>query len=374
MTIKTDGVKVSRLLGRSRIEQPSADSGANVPITKTILITGGAGFIGSNLVRHLHAKHPQFRLLVLDALTYAGHVHNLPHWGRNTERLEFWYGNVCNGELVDALVSRADAVIHLAAESSVTRSIYDNRLFFETDVIGTQTVANAVTRYRERIDRFIHISTSEVYGTAVAPKMDEDHPLNPMSPYAAAKCGADRLVWSYWTTYGIPAVIVRPFNNFGPYQHLEKVVPRFITNCLLDEPLRVHGAGEAARDFLFVQDHCEALERLLLVPRARIQGKVINLGTEQHRSILQIAQTVREMMDAEHVPIQCVGDRPGQVVRHTADAGRARDLLDWTPRTSWEDGLRQTIEWYSENEWWWQTQLGLREIPIITATGVRELH
>jgi dTDP-glucose 4,6-dehydratase len=372
--MKTNGVRRSSFLDLTRADKLGTDGAYSLPLTKTVLITGGAGFIGSNLVRHLHARHPELRLLVLDSLTYAGHVHNLPNWGRNTNRLEFWYGNVCNGELVDTLVSQSHIVVHMAAESSVTRSIYDNRLFFETDVIGTQTVANAVTKYRDRIDRFIHISTSEVYGTASGEKMAEDHPLNPMSPYAAAKCGADRLVWSYWKTYGIPAVIIRPFNNFGPYQHLEKVIPRFITNCLLEEPLRVHGDGSAARDFLFVQDHCEALERLLFVHRSRIQGKVINLGTEQHRGILEIAHAVRDMMNAGHVPIQCVGDRPGQVIRHTCDATRAREILGWQPRISWEEGLRQTIEWYAENEWWWAPQLGLREIPIITASGAKELH
>ena len=212
---------------------------------KTILVTGGAGFIGSNFVRYLYEKYPEYRLVVLDALTYAGNVRNLPvdiNDGSN-DRLAFWYGNVRNGELVDTLVSEADVVMHFAAESHVTRSIYDNLLFFETDVLGTQAVANAVLKYRHRVERFIHISTSEVYGTASTEKMDESHQLCPLSPYASAKCGADRLVYSYWQTYKIPAVIVRPFNNYGPYQHLEKVVPRFITSCLLGEPLTVHGDG-----------------------------------------------------------------------------------------------------------------------------------
>src|SRR5713226_1148625 len=207
---------------------------------KTILITGGAGFIGSNFVRHLYEKYPEYRLLVVDALTYAGHVQNLPTNGPEAGRCEFWYGDVRNAELIDTLVAQSDVVVHMAAESHVTRSIYDNRLFFETDVLGTQTVANAITKFRDRVERFIHVSTSEVYGSALSERMDEEHPLNPQSPYASAKCGADRLVYSYWATYGIPAVIVRPFNNYGPHQHLEKVIPRFITGCLLKEPLRVH--------------------------------------------------------------------------------------------------------------------------------------
>ena len=167
-----------------------------------------------------------------------------------------------NASLVDTLVEQADVVVHFAAETHVTRSIYDNYHFFETDVLGTQVVANSVLKHIKHIDRFIHISTSEVYGTARAPRMDEEAPLMPMSPYASAKAGADRLVYSYWATYNLPAVIVRPFNQFGPRQHLEKVIPRFITSCLLDEPLRVHGDGSAARDFIYVEDTCRALDCL----------------------------------------------------------------------------------------------------------------
>ena len=177
---------------------------------KTILVTGGAGFMGSNFVRHLYQKYPHYKIIVLDALTYAGNIENLP-LDINTQtdkRLVFWYGNVKNGEIVDTLVSQSDVVIHFAAETHVTRSIYDNYIFFETDVLGTQTVANAVLKYRDRVERFIHISTSEVYGTALKEKMDEVHPLMPMSPYASAKAGADRLVYSYWATYDEPVIIV----------------------------------------------------------------------------------------------------------------------------------------------------------------------
>src|SRR6266446_5890918 len=259
---------------------------------KTILVTGGAGFIGSNFARHLYRKYPEYRILVVDALTYAGSVANLPEGAQQSGRYEFWYGDVRNGELMDTLVSRADVVVHMAAESHVTRSIYDNRLFFETDVLGTPTVANAVTKFKERVELFVHISTSEVYGSAETETMNEEHPLNPRSPYASAKCGADRLVYSYWATYQIPAVIVRPFNNYGPYQHLEKVVPRFITSCLLGEPLTVHGDGSAARDWMFVSNLCEGLDRVLHEERDRVVGQVINFGTGRHRSVLEVAEAV----------------------------------------------------------------------------------
>jgi dTDP-glucose 4,6-dehydratase len=341
---------------------------------RTILVTGGAGFIGSNLVHYLYDRYPEYRILVVDALTYAGSVENLPKDGRQSDRYEFWYGDVRNAELVDSLVCQSDVVVHMAAESHVTRSIYDNRLFFETDVLGTQTMANAVTKFRDRVERFIHISTSEVYGSAVSPAMDEEHPLNPRSPYASAKCGADRLVYSYWATYQIPAVIVRPFNNFGPRQHLEKVVPRFVTSCILREPLRVHGDGAAARDFLYVQDHCEALDALIHAPREVVVGQTFNLGSGRHVSIIEIANAVKKVMDCDDVPVEFIGDRPGQVFRHTCDASKFETLLKWKPRTSFEEGLDKTAAWYKDHEAWWRPQMWLRHIPIISAAGRRELH
>jgi dTDP-glucose 4,6-dehydratase len=341
---------------------------------KTLLITGGAGFIGSNFVRYIYNKYPAYKIIVLDSLTYAGSVNNLPENSFNNERFEFWYGSVLNADIVDALVCRSDTVLHFAAESHVTRSIFDNRHFFETDVLGTQVVANAVLRHRTRVELFVHISTSEVYGTAASPVMDEGHPLNPMSPYAAAKCGADRLVYSYWKTYGVPAVIVRPFNNFGPYQHLEKVVPRFITSCILGEPLTVHGDGSARRDFLFVQDHCEALDRLIHMERRGVIGEIFNLGTGRDISIHEIAEEVKATMHNSKSPIRYTGDRPGQVFRHTCDASKAMAALNWKPAITFKDGLRETISWYVANQEWWIPQQWMRQIPIITADGKRELH
>lgn len=289
-------------------------------------------------------------------------------------RYEFWYGDVRNGELMDTLVSQSDVVVHMAAESHVTRSIYDNRLFFETDVLGTQAVANAIVKHRDRVERFIHISTSEVYGSALTEKMDEEHPLHPMSPYASAKCGADRLVYSYWATYNIPAVVVRPFNNYGPYQHLEKAVPRFVTSCLLGEPLTVHGDGSAARDWIFVEEHCEALDHLLHTDIDNIRGQVINIGTERHRSVLEVAKAVLEAMGLTESEITFIGDRPGQVFRHTADTSKLKRLVGWEPRLSFDEGLERTIRWYRDNEAWWRPQMWMRHIPIINAAGKREMH
>ncbi|MCA1987844.1 MAG: GDP-mannose 4,6-dehydratase [Desulfarculus sp.] len=343
---------------------------------KTVLITGGAGFIGSNFVHYLYERFPQYRIIVLDCLTYAGSIRNLPEAYRaeNDARCEFWYGNVRNAELVNTLVSQANIVVHFAAETHVTRSIYDNLLFFETDVLGTQVISNAVLKYGENVERFVHISTSEVYGTALDAKMNEDHPLSPMSPYASAKCGADRLVFSYWATYQIPAVIIRPFNNYGPRQHLEKVIPRFVTSVVLGEKLTVHGDGSAARDFIHVEDTCRGIDMVMHAPLEKVVGQVFNLASGEHRSIVSIATDVVEAMGYDPGCITYIGDRPGQVFRHTGDYSKIKRELGWEPRLSWSDGLRDTIAWYVNNREWWERQLWMRAIPIVTRTGKREMH
>ena len=344
---------------------------------KTFLVTGGAGFIGSNFVHHLYNKYPDCRILVLDLLTYAGSVDNLPEdfvRSSNSGRLQFWYGDVRNASLVDSLVEQSDVVVHFAAETHVTRSIYDNYHFFETDVLGTQVVANSVLKHVKHVNRLIHISTSEVYGTARSPKMDEEAPLMPMSPYASAKAGADRLVYSYCATYNLPAIIVRPFNQYGPRQHLEKVIPRFITSCLLNEPLRVHGDGSAKRDFTFVEDTCRALDCLVQCDLDKVRGEVINLGYGESLSLAEIAPIIVRRMNKPENLITYVGDRPGQVFRHTADRTKAERLLGWRPDVTFEDGLDRTIEWYLQNRSWWEKQLWMREIPIVTKSGKRELH
>ncbi|MBT5374022.1 MAG: dTDP-glucose 4,6-dehydratase [Rhodospirillaceae bacterium] len=343
---------------------------------KTILITGGAGFIGSNMLHYLSSHYPDYRFIVLDALTYAGSTDNLPKEALESEhpRFKFWYGNVCNAELVDSLVAESDTIIHFAAETHVTRSIYDNLQFFQTDVMGTHTIANAVLKSSKKVKRLIHISTSEVYGTAMSEKMDEKHPLNPMSPYASAKCGADRLVYSYWATYKIPAVIIRPFNNFGPRQHLEKVVPRFITGAILGEPMVVHGDGEAARDFVFVDDVCRAIDLVLHAPDDKVCGEVFNIASGNHRSVKSIAQDISRLMNYDESNITFTYDRPGQVVRHTGDYEKAKRVLGWEPQNTWETGLEKTIKWYTENRPQWEKQLWMRHIPITTSNGKVDYH
>lgn len=340
---------------------------------KTILITGGAGFIGSNFVRHLYRKYPDYRLLVLDLLTYAGNPENIPSEIKESSRFEFWYGNVNNAGLVEMLVSRSDAVVHFAAESHVARSIFDDRIFFETDVLGTQAVASAILEH-PRVERFIHISTSEVYGTALRSPMDEEHPLNPMTPYASAKAGADRLVYSYWATYDMPAVILRPFNQYGPYQHLEKVVPRFITSALQDEPLTVHGDGSSKRDWVFVEDTCKAIDMVLHAELSLVKGEVFNIGTGYDLSVLALAEKILECMQKPKSLIKYIGDRPGQVQHHIATHDKLTNRLGWRPATNFDQGLARTIDWYATNTEWWKKLQWMKHVPIKKRTGEVEYY
>lgn len=342
---------------------------------KTILVTGGMGFMGSNFVRHWLKNYPDDKIIVLDNLTYAGNPDNIPPDIKNADgHFEFWYGNVCNGELISSLVKRSNIVVHFAAETHVARSIFDNKIFFETDVLGTQTVGTAIVKNHKTVEKFIHISTSEVYGTALYEPMDENHPLNPCSPYASAKCGADRLVYSFTKTYDIPAIILRPFNQYGPYQHLEKVIPRFITSALKDEPLTVHGDGKAKRDWLYVEDTCQRIEKVINIPIERIKGEIFNLGSGESISVIDIAYMILEVLNKPKSLIVHIGDRLGQVQNHQSSTEKATKILGIQPGKPFEEGLRQTIEWYKNNEDWWRRIEWMKRIKIMTKSGEMELH
>ena len=341
---------------------------------RTILVTGGAGFIGSNFVRRVFTDRPDVRIVVLDALTYAGNLSNFDVEMRDHPRFEFWYGDINNLTLVDRLVAQADQVVHFAAESHVGRSIADDRIFFQTDVMGTQSVANAVLAHADRVERFVHISTSEVYGSAVREPMDEDHPLLPSSPYAAAKAGADRLVDSYVRTYDMPAVIIRPFNNYGPRQHLEKCVPRFVTSLLLGEPIELHGGGTAARDWLYVEDCVDGVLAALDAPLARVRGQVVNLATGTATTVVEIADRLQAVAKRGPVERVQVADRPGQVQRHIGDPRRAKAVLGWSARTSLADGLARTYDWYAKNPAWWEALRWMRRVRVKMADGREEMH
>ncbi len=336
---------------------------------KTVLITGGAGFIGSALVRHIFDNYPSYRIVVLDALTYAGNPQNWPSSLFSSERFTFWHGDVQNASLADMAVAGSDIVVHLAAETHVSRSIFDDSTFFKTDVLGTQAIANAVMKNRDKVERFIHVSTSEVYGTAETPLMDENHPLNPRTPYAAAKCGADRLVYSYCKTYDFPGVILRPFNNYGPRQHLEKVIPRFISSALRGEKLTVHGDGSAVRDWIHVEDTARAIDRVMHAKAEEVNGETFNIASGTPLSVRDIATKILEITKADPDLVTYCLDRPGQVQNHIADMNKAKTVLDFQASIGFESGIEKTVSWYRDNQAWCEPMMWMREVKLTLPSG-----
>ena len=318
---------------------------------KRVLVTGGAGFISSNVIRHL-LEATDYDVVSLDALTYAGNLENLADV-MSHERLSFVHGDIRNAELVAEIVAEVDVIVNAAAESHVEKSILEGASeFVTTNVEGTQVLLDAIRQ--APVERFVLISSSEVYGTAESDPMDEEHPLNPRSPYAATKAGADRLAYSYFVTYGLPIVILRPFNNYGPRQHWEKVVPRFVTSALSDEPLTVHGDGHASRDWLYVEDDAEAIVAAIEADVDAVAGEVVNVATGVDVSVSDIADLVLEMLGKPASLKSNVDERPGQVDRHIGSTEKAAALLGWHARTSFEEGLRRTVAWYRDNEAWWR--------------------
>src|SRR6187399_1481455 len=324
-------------------------------MSKRVLVTGGAGFISSTFVRHLLA-HTPYEVVSLDALTYAGNLENLADVMAH-ERLSFVHGDIRDRELVRQLVSEVDVIVNAAAESHVEKSIEEGASeFVTTNVEGTQILLDAV---RETpVERFILISSSEVYGTAEADPMDEEHPLNPRSPYAGTKAGADRLAYSYFVTYELPITIVRPFNNYGPHQHPEKVVPRFVTQALAGEALTIHGEGTASRDWLHVDDTSSAIETLIDAPLDRVAGEVVNVATGVDISVNEIARLVLEAVGDPDGATVHVDERPGQVDRHIGSTDKLERLTGWRASIGFEEGLRRTVAWYRDNEAWWRGVLG----------------
>jgi len=318
---------------------------------KRVLVTGGAGFIPSNLIRHL-LEHTDHEVVSLDALTYAGNVDNLADV-MSHPRLSFVHGDVRDAALVRELVAGIDVVVNAAAESHVEKSILEGASeFVTTNVEGTQILLDA---FRDApLERFLLISSSEVYGTAETDPMDERHPLEPRSPYAATKAGGDRLAYSYWVTYGLPVVIVRPFNNYGPRQHPEKVVPRFVTQALQGQELTIHGDGHASRDWLHVDDTASAIEALIDAPLEQVAGQVVNVATGRDITVTEIARLVLEVVGNPSASTVHVPERPGQVDRHIGSTDKLARLTGWRSAIAFEDGLERTVAWYRENEAWWR--------------------
>ncbi|MGH3103959.1 MAG: dTDP-glucose 4,6-dehydratase [Gaiellaceae bacterium] len=322
---------------------------------KRVLVTGGAGFISSNFIHHLLGATP-YEVVSLDALTYAGNLENLADV-MSHERLSFVHGDIRDQALVREVVSQVDLIVNAAAESHVEKSIAEGASeFVTTNVEGTQILLDAI---RETpVERFILISSSEVYGTAEYAPMDERHPLQPRSPYAATKAGGDRLAYSYFTTYGLPIVIVRPFNNYGPRQHPEKVIPRFITQALADEPLTIHGDGHASRDWLYVDDDAEAIEAIIETDIDLLAGEVVNVATGVDIPVAEIAELVLAQLGKPDTLTLHVPERPGQVDRHIGSTAKLERLTGFRARTSFAAGLERTVAWYRENESWWRAIRG----------------
>lgn len=347
-----------------------ASSNVDTKTQKTVFLTGAAGFIGSNFLKYLFDKYPLYQFLVLDVLTYAGNLDNIPSYIKSSPRFKFFYGSITNQRLVDFLMSQADFVVHFAAESHVTRSINDASIFFETDVIGTWGMLDSLVRHKN-VERFIHISTSEVCGTAETIPMDENHPIKPRSPYAAAKAGADRLVYAYQCTYNIPTVIVRLFNNYGPQQHLEKMIPRFITSAFKGEPLTIHGTGLQTRDWMHVDDTSRALDIILHHNNFdQIKNELIHIGTGKETSVLEIAQSILKIFNLPETMLTFVPDRPGQVLCHISSKNKAKQLLNWEPTISLEEGLCRTVEWYRDHKKWCEAREMMQRVSISVAENI----
>jgi dTDP-glucose 4,6-dehydratase len=313
-----------------------------------VLVTGGAGFIGSNFVRYALNRRQDWRVTTLDKLTYAGRRENL-HDVMDHPRHAFVHGDIADAAVSAPLVEQSDLVVHFAAETHVDRSILAAGEFIRTDVEGTFVLLEAARR-AARLRRFIQISTDEVYGSVATGASLETDELKPRNPYAASKAGADRLAYSYWATYDVPVVITRASNNYGPYQFPEKVIPLFATNAIDDIPVPLYGDGRNVRDWLHVDDHCRAID--LLVEQG-INGEVFNIGGGNDVMNVDLTNRILETLGKPMSLIKPVADRPGHDRRYCLDTSKLR-ALGWAPQVPFEQGLRETVEWYRRNEWWWR--------------------
>lgn len=312
-----------------------------------LLITGGAGFIGSNFIKHLLNKYPDYQIANLDKLTYAGNLDNLKDI-ENRPNYRFVKGDICDPKAVSEASAGVDAIINFAAETHVDRSILEPGSFIQTDVYGTYVLLEAVKK--QGIKRYIQISTDEVYGSIESGSFTEESPLDPSSPYSASKAGSDMLVGSYWKTYRLPVIITRSSNNFGPYQYPEKLIPLFITNAIEDKPLPLYGDGLNVRDWIYVEDNCEAID--LVLHRGQ-DGEVYNIGGGNERTNIEITDIILKELGKPKDLIKYVKDRPGHDRRYSIDSSKAASL-GFSRRYSFEEAIRSTVRWYCANEWWWR--------------------
>ncbi|MCZ8048597.1 MAG: dTDP-glucose 4,6-dehydratase [Microcystis aeruginosa K13-05] len=338
---------------------------------RSIVVTGGAGFIGSNFVHHWCENYPEDRVIVLDALTYAGNLNNLATL-KDRKNFRFLQGDICDRALVDELFAgeNIDTVAHFAAESHVDRSILGPRAFVQTNVVGTFTLLESfrqhwLSNHQPDNYRFLHVSTDEVYGSlgVDAPAFTETTPYAPNSPYSASKAGSDHLARAYFHTYGMPTIITNCSNNYGSYHFPEKLIPLMCINILLGKPLPVYGDGQNVRDWLYVRDHCQALDTVIHKGKA---GETYNIGGNNEVKNIDLVRMLCELMDelAPDLPVKpaqnlitFVKDRPGHDRRYAIDASKIRTELGWQPQETVEGGLRKTIQWYLDHRDWWQPLL-----------------
>ncbi len=312
-----------------------------------LLITGGAGFIGSNFIRHMIHKYPDYPITNLDKLTYAGNLDNLKDIeGHSNYR--FLRGDICDVKAVSDAAEGVDAIINFAAETHVDRSILEPGSFIQTDIYGTYVLLEAVKA--QGIKRYLQISTDEVYGSIEGGSFTEESPLTPSSPYSASKAGADMLVHSYWKTFHLPVIITRSSNNFGPYQYPEKLIPLFITNALEDKPLPLYGDGLNVRDWIYVSDNCAAIDLVLHQGR---DGEVYNIGGGTERTNIEITEIILRELGKPGDLIRYIKDRPGHDRRYSIDSSKLKSL-GFKHQYGFEDAIRNTVRWYSANEWWWK--------------------
>mgnify|MGYP001252263456 CR=1 FL=1 len=319
-----------------------------------ILVTGGAGFIGSNFIYYMLKNHPDYRIVCYDALTYAGNLETLAD-AMSDPRFRFVKGDIADRDAVDELFGQEmpDVVVNFAAESHVDRSIENPGLFLRTNVIGTGVLLDVSRKHG--VKRYHQVSTDEVYGDLPLDRPDlfftEETPLHTSSPYSASKAAADLLVLSYHRTYGLPVTISRCSNNYGPYHFPEKLIPLMIVNALYDKPLPVYGKGENVRDWLYVEDHCEAID--LIIHKGR-EGEIYNIGGHNERTNLDVVRAILRILDKPESLIRFVTDRPGHDLRYAIDPSKIQRELGWYPKTGFEEGLRKTVKWYLDNKSWWE--------------------
>ena len=322
-----------------------------------ILVTGGAGFIGSNFVHYVYRERPDWHITVYDALTYAGNKTNID--GLDQNRVEFIEANICDESAIDAAIANCDAVIHFAAESHNDNSLHSPWPFVETNVIGTFRILEAVRKHKKRLH---HISTDEVYGDL---ELDDPHkfqeatPYNPSSPYSSTKAGSDMLVRAWVRSFGVEATISNCSNNYGPYQHVEKFIPRQITEILEGRKPRLYGSGDNVRDWIHTEDHSSAV--LTILEKGKI-GETYMIGAEGEKNNKEVVELILELMDKDAKDYEHVNDRPGHDLRYAIDATKLRQELGWAPKyTDFRQGLADTISWYQANEDWWKPQKAATE-------------